>query len=228
MELLVLALAPSVAIGMLFYLRDKYDREPLGLLFKTFLLGALTIIPVGFAEYWLFELWGIDIFNTGSLLTTLLAMLFLVALVEESAKFLVVRWYAWNKPEFNEPYDGIIYTLMASLGFATVENILYVIQWGATVAWLRAFLTVPMHALTAVIMGYYIGLAKYSKTKKESDGNMYTGLWIAILFHGFFNWFVSSNITILILMAPVLVGYSWYVGLRASKISATSSPFKKL
>src|SRR3989339_2176612 len=155
MELLALAIAPSVMIFMIFYLRDKYDREPWGLLLKTFVLGALMIIPVALNEEWLFKWWGVSLYDNGSLVVNFLSMIFFVALVEELAKFSVVRGYAWKKPAFNEPYDGIMYTVMASLGFATVENLLYVFQNGEVVAWLRAFLTVPMHALSAVIMGYF-------------------------------------------------------------------------
>lgn len=225
MEILILATAPSLALFAIFYLRDKYDREPLWLLFKTFLLGALTIVPVAIVEGLLFEAWGISLYEPQGLIVNLLSMLFLVALIEEGAKFWVVRGYAWKKAAFNEPYDGITYTLMASLGFATVENILYVAQQGLMVGWLRAFLTVPLHALSAVIMGYYIGLAKYSVGRENQEGNLYTGLWVAILFHGFFNFFVSSQVGILIAMAPVLIGYAWYVALRASKLHAGKSPF---
>jgi len=226
LELLVLAIAPSVMIFMIFYLRDKYDREPWALLLKTFILGSLITIPVAFIEQELLGLWGVSLSNPSSLVVTFLTMIFLIALVEESAKFAVVRVYAWKKSAFNEPYDGIMYTIMASLGFATVENILYVFQNGEFVAWLRAFLTVPMHALSAVIMGYFIGVAKYGKTTKEKS-ILYNGLFIAILMHGFFNFFIASNQWFLIPFAPVVVGLAWYFGLKASKIHAKNSPFKE-
>jgi RsiW-degrading membrane proteinase PrsW (M82 family) len=221
-ELLVLAVAPSLAIFIIFYLRDKYDREPWRYLLATFLLGAVMVVPAGFIESVLFSWWGIDIFSPTNLLVQLLAMVFIVGIVEEGCKFLVVRGYAWGKQAFNEPYDGIMYTLMASLGFATIENILYVWQWGILVAWLRAFLSVPMHALTAVIMGYYIGKAKYENKPALS----YTGLWIAILLHGTFNWFVGSQNVWLLAAAPVMIVYIWWVGIRASKMHAEDSPFK--
>lgn len=226
MGLLVLAVAPSIALFLIFYLRDKYDREPLGLLIKTFLLGAVIVVPVAIIEGVLFTGLGIDVFDPGSLWMSLFAMIFLVALVEELGKYVVVRGYAWGKKAFNEPYDGIMYAVMASLGFATIENILYVFQNGAEIGWLRAFMTVPMHALTAVIMGYYIGLAKYPKVKGKNR-YLITGLGIAILFHGGFNFFVSSEVPFLILMAVGLVAYSWIVGIRASKLHAGNSPFKK-
>ena len=226
MNLLILAIAPSIVLFLIFYLRDKYDREPLGLLLKTFLIGAAVIVPVAYVEGELFREFGIDIMGYNGWVTSLFSMLFLVALVEELAKFLIVKWYAWNKPAFNEPYDGIMYTVMASLGFATVENLFYVFQWGITVAWLRAFLTVPIHALTAVIMGYYIGLAKYTKDKKKARKHLATGLGLAIVFHGVFNFFVSSEWGILVAMGPLLVVTAWVLGLRASKLHAGRSPFK--
>jgi RsiW-degrading membrane proteinase PrsW (M82 family) len=226
MNLLALATGPALAIFLIFYLRDKYDREPLHLIAKTFLLGGAMIIPVGIIEDLLFDDFGINVYETNGFLVTLFSSLFLVALVEELSKFIVVVGYAWNKKAFNEPYDGIMYTVMASLGFATFENILYVFQYGELTGWLRAFLTVPMHALTAVIMGYYIGLAKFPKDPYKHR-HLITGLAIAVLFHGFFNTFISSEFKILIAAAPVMVGYAWYMSFRASRLHAQDSPFKK-
>lgn len=221
----VLAVAPSLGLFLLFYLRDKYEKEPLGLLLKTFLMGALTVIPVGMAEHLLFNLWGVDLNDASNLWTFLLMMVFLVALIEEVAKFAVVRFYVWNKKAFNEPYDGIMYAVMASLGFATIENILYVMMFDEVVAWLRALLTVPLHVLVAVIMGYYVGLAKYSPHGTKHP-DMYTGLWLAIFFHGLFNFLVASEVLGLILMAPLLVAWVWRLGLKASRLEAEASPFK--
>lgn len=226
MPLLLLAIAPSIAIILLFYLKDKYEKEPVRLLLGTFILGMLTILPVAWIESYLFEAFDVDILHPSSLLMSLTSMLFFVALVEEGAKFLVVRGYVWRKKEFDEPYDGIMYGVMAALGFATVENILYVLSQGATVGWLRAFLTVPMHALTGVIMGYYIGSEKYPKSKDKFRQTILYGLGSAVFFHGFFNFFVGSNIIWLILIAPLLVGIAWRLAFKASRIHAEASPHK--
>jgi len=115
---------------------------------------------------------------------------------------------------------------MASLGFATVENILYVFQYGEIVGWLRAVLTVPMHALTAVIMGYYIGLAKYPKDPYNYR-HLLKGLAIAIAFHGLFNTAISDESIWMVALAPAMVGYAWVIGFRASRIHADHSPLKK-
>ncbi|KKR26375.1 MAG: hypothetical protein UT55_C0009G0007 [Candidatus Peregrinibacteria bacterium GW2011_GWE2_39_6] len=188
MNLLLLAIAPSFALGIFFYIKDKYEKEPLKLLLKTFILGTLTIVPAAILEGILFSLFGLDLYQINNLPTLFLSMIFFVALIEEVVKFSVVRFYIWNKKDFNEPYDGIIYTVMASLGFATFENILYVFSSGATVGLLRAFLTVPVHALTAAIMGYYIGLAKYPRVPGKNQ-YLIKGLMVAILFHGTFTGF---------------------------------------
>ena len=226
MSLLALAIAPALALFLLFYLRDKYEREPLGLLGLTFLAGCVVVFPVALIESWFFNRAGFSAFEENGFWGTLGAMLIGVALVEEFAKFSIIRFWVWKKKAFNEPYDGIMYTLMASLGFATVENIFYVLEYGEVVGWLRAFMTVPMHALTAVIMGYYIGLAKYPKDPYHYR-HLLTGFVAAVFFHGFFNTFVSSREYILIAGAPLILVYVWSVGLRASKMHIQNSPFRK-
>jgi protease PrsW len=225
-NLLLIALAPTFALGLLFYLRDKYEKEPVGLLLQVFAMGAVAIIPIAFIEMWLFSLFGIDPLRPANLAITLLSNLFLVAVIEEGFKFAIVRGYVWKKKEFDEPYDGIMYTVMASLGFATIENLFYVLPMGIEIGMLRAVLSVPLHALTAVIMGYYIGVAKYGKIP-HCTRHLAKGLIAAILIHGFFNFFVSSENWALIGLAPVLIAYAWFVSLRASKWHAASSPHKK-
>jgi RsiW-degrading membrane proteinase PrsW (M82 family) len=80
-----------------------------------------------------------------------------------------------------------------------------------------------MHALTAVIMGYYIGLAKYPKDPYRHR-HLLKGIAIAIVFHGLFNTFIVSEWWVLAAVAPLMVGYAWYVALRASKLHAKNSP----
>ncbi len=225
-NLLILAIAPSVALALLFYARDKHEKEPFKLLVKVFLLGVLSIVPIAFIELGLFALVGLDPLAPSGLMASLLSNLFLVAVIEEGFKFWIVYGYVWKKKAFNEPYDGIMYTVMASLGFATVENIFYVLPLGFEIGVLRAFLSVPLHALTAVIMGYYIGMAKYGKIP-HCTRHLIKGYVAAVVIHGFFNFFVSSQSGWLIAMAPALIIYAWIVGLRASRWHAENSPFKK-
>ena len=88
-----------------------------------------------------------------------------VALVEEFSKYIIVKYYAQNNREFNEPFDGIVYAVMVSMGFAALENVLYVYQYGSSTGITRAFTAVPAHATFGILMGYFMGKAKFSKNK---------------------------------------------------------------
>jgi Predicted membrane protein len=114
-----------------------------------------------------------------------------VALAEEFSKYIIVKYYAQPKGAFNEPYDGIMYAVMVSMGFACTENIMYVLRGGTEVAILRAFTAVPAHATFAILMGYYMGKAKFSKQPKLLN---LTGLALATLFHGAYDFFYSYTL----------------------------------
>ena len=132
MNLLLMALAPVLAIALFVYWRDEHEKEPLRLLVGAFFLGVLGVVPTVLLSYWM-EPWGLDEKST-SLTFSFISVMIGIALVEELSKFFGVRWLIYPHKEFNEPYDGIIYSVMAALGFAAVENILYVFEGGAGTA----------------------------------------------------------------------------------------------
>ncbi|MFP6900202.1 MAG: PrsW family glutamic-type intramembrane protease [Opitutales bacterium] len=219
--LLALAIGPSLAIAMYVYWRDKHEKEPLGLLVKCFLLGALTIIPIMIVEglsTWLLE---IDLSYSLNLPTALVTSFLLIGLTEEAFKYLVLTRYAYPKPDFNEPFDGIVYSVMISLGFATVENILYVIDGGVGVGILRMFTAVPMHAACGVIMGYSVGMAKFQRTSRIR------GLGYAMLFHRAYDFFLLQDITpyMNFLIIPVMI-YAIRLSRKAMREHLDASPFK--
>jgi RsiW-degrading membrane proteinase PrsW (M82 family) len=111
-----------------------------------------------------------------------------VAFTEEGSKYLLLRFYAYPKKAFHEPFDGILFAVMIGMGFATVENIEYVLQFGWSTGLNRFFLSVPAHASFAVLMGYYVGLAKFRPGR--SVLLMGKGLLIAVLLHGSFDFFL--------------------------------------
>jgi RsiW-degrading membrane proteinase PrsW (M82 family) len=155
MNLLALALAPILIILLYVYVKDKYDKEPLPLLLKSLLLGALISIPVVFVEGALTSAWQGEFTIAHAGYTA-----FVVAgLTEELFKFIVLYWLIWKHKEFDEKYDGIVYAVFISLGFAAVENVLYVLEYGAETGYLRAFTAVPAHAFFGVVMGFYFALA---------------------------------------------------------------------
>jgi RsiW-degrading membrane proteinase PrsW (M82 family) len=186
--LLALAIAPGVAIITYLYLKDKHEPEPLGLLLTSFFYGVLSTFVTLFISW---PLEAILVFNSQNAIHQFGNAFFKVALVEEFSKFIFIRFILFNNKNFNEPFDGIIYAGMVGMGFATLENILYVYNYGAPTGFLRMFTAVPAHATFAILMGYYLGIAKF--TKRNQLINTFMALLIATAFHGAYDyfWFIS-------------------------------------
>lgn len=221
--LLALALAPGLVIAIYIYLQDRYEREPIKLLLKFFVLGMLSTIPAIFIEQY-----GMSFFKGADTVTSHLITAFIVVgLTEEACKFFFVT-RAYRRPEFNEPFDGIVYSVMVSLGFATLENVMYVFQFGETTAWLRMFTAVPAHAANAIIMGYFFGLAKFRK--EHETRLMLTALFWATMFHGAYDFclFVNDTLKTVIPMAAgatVTLVVALFLSRKAIRLHAESSPF---
>ncbi len=186
MELVLLAIAPVFVIILYVYFMDKYDKEPKGLLFASFLLGAIVSVIVTMIIYLGFDII-LPITNKFSAWQMFIKAFVIVALTEEFSKYIIVRYFAQPKKAFNEPYDGIMYAVMVSMGFAATENIIYVVQGGYVTGILRAFTAVPAHATFGILMGYFMGKAKFSNRRIKLN---LTGLLLAIIFHGFYDYFL--------------------------------------
>ena len=184
----VLAVIPALFLVRYFYKQDNLKKEPKGLIVKVFLLGIVSTIPIIIIEIILSE------FNKLILADTIQFFAFKAFIVagfsEEYLKFLVVRIYPYRKKYFDEVMDGIVYTVVASLGFACLENVIYVINGGILTAIIRAFTAIPLHALAAGIMGYYIGEGKFASDKKIRNRFFIQGLIWAILIHGLYDFFL--------------------------------------
>ncbi|HMH24211.1 MAG TPA: PrsW family glutamic-type intramembrane protease [Puia sp.] len=181
-----LAIAPGIAICLFIYSLNKYGKAPMGSLVACFLLGMAATLPP-FAVQMLSE----DVRNdhySPSILSYAWYAFGVVALTEEGSKWLVLRCYAFPKKSFAGPFDGIVYGVMTGMGFATIENIEYVWQFGYGTGLARFFLSVPAHASFAVLMGYNLGLAKSGPGSRM--WLMAKGLLIAVLFHGSFDFFL--------------------------------------
>jgi RsiW-degrading membrane proteinase PrsW (M82 family) len=223
--LILLALAPSVALFLFFYTRDRYRKEPFGKLAKTFLFGALSLGPAALTSICLERLTGWRS-STPNLLHGFLGALFIVGFVEEGAKFLVVRFYAYHQREFDEPYDGIMYSVMAALGFATVENVLYVLTQGAATGVMRGLLAVPIHAFNGVVMGYFIGLAKFQKTLARGYWYSGFGFVLAVLAHAVYDFMVFSldKAPLLIVCLVIFAVLAWVIFFKATRHLSEQSP----
>jgi len=186
MLLLALAIAPGLAISLYIFFKDQYNREPRRHLILSFFLGILAAGLALLLETFLLGI-SMDLLPESIATTAIKAFIF-VAFIEEWCKYIMVRYYAFPKPEFDEPFDGIVYAVMVSMGFATVENIGYVMEHGYTTAFLRMFLAVPSHASFAIIMGYYMGKAKFAGPRRAIL--MFKGLFLAAFWHGTYDFFL--------------------------------------
>lgn len=219
--LLALALAPAVAIIWFIYTKDEYEREPTGLLVTAFFLGIVSIIPalIGGA---IGESLGYG--TSISIGTTAVYAFIVVALSEELAKFIFLRGYLFRKPDFNEPFDGIVYAVMVGMGFAAFENIVYVVQGGLAVGILRMFTAVPAHAAFGVIMGYYVGMAKFDF--KNKNKLLAKGLFWAVMAHGAYDFFLmQERIEALGVMAFIVLYFSIRFSHNAIALHQDASPF---
>ena len=161
--LLAAAILPSVIIAFWIYRQDYHEKEPKKMLLWAFLCGCGSTIPAIFFQSYV-KNWE----NPDSLLATAIFAFMGVALTEELSKYLLFRRFVYPKKDFNEPIDGIVYGVMLGLGFATLENVMYVLnagEAGFSTALGRAFTAVPAHAAFGVLMGAYIGLAKFLPEK---------------------------------------------------------------
>lgn len=186
MDLILYALAPIFIIIFYIYLKDKYEKEPKRLLLISFLLGGIVSIIITTLFYRVFDIL-VPLTNSLSVLQQFVQAFFVVGFTEELSKYLIVLLFAQRRKEFNEPFDGIVYAVMVSMGFAATENIFYVLENGVPTAVLRAFTAVPAHATFGILMGYFMGKAKFSNNRIVLN---LTGLALAILFHGAYDFFL--------------------------------------
>ena len=226
LQLLALSIAPGLAICIYIYWQDRFEKEPLKLLFTSFFLGIISVIPtllLSTVAEWLGS-------NPGSesLLISLMSCILGIGLVEEYCKYIFVRYDAYKKNAFNEPYDGITYSVMVSMGFATLENILYVFGAesesgnGGLIGIMRMFTSVPAHASFAVIVGYHLGLAKYDNRKNHG----LTGLAVASVLHGLYDFFLfNSHIPGMVLGALVSLYFGIRYSLKAIRLHQSASPY---
>lgn len=220
--LLALAFAPGLAVILYIYVKDKHEREPIGLLAISFTYGVLSALITLLISWSLHSVFMLRVDNT--LQDQFVNAFFKVALIEEFSKFIFIRFILYYNKNFNEPFDGIVYAVMVGMGFATFENILYVFEYGVTTGVLRMFTAIPAHATFAVLMGYFLGKAKFAHQKVILYS--ITALLVASFFHGVYDyfWFVSFVPGIWIgALISLLVAFLF--SRQAIRIHQQASPF---
>ena len=223
-----LTIAPPLAILAYFVFSDRF-REPNGLILKTFFLGIAITIPAGYLNTFI-----IDTFDDG----TQFRMAFLSGFVgggpvEEILKFSILYYFILREKEFNEPMDGIVYGVTASLGFATLENFYYVYLLAdyyqtssMSLAIVRSFSAVPAHAVFGVFMGYFF--MKYVFVKKGD--NLLFAFTIPFVLHGCYNLFIASNfyISLGLILICWIIALKMFSGLKEIQKSKRREYEKKI
>jgi len=222
MTILFASLAPVFVILFYIYFRDKYDREPIALLVKALLLGIIIVIPVIFVERLLLNLMP----PAGKVGEAAYHAFVIAGTTEEVFKFLALYLLVWKSPSFNEKFDGIVYAVFVALGFAGVENIIYVLEGGMQTAITRALTAVPAHAIFGITMGYYLGIARMYKELRAS----YLGraLLVPIILHGIYDFILMVEIGWLLLLFIPYVILLYIMAMRKMRLLSNSSIFKPL
>jgi RsiW-degrading membrane proteinase PrsW (M82 family) len=216
LQLLVIALFPGIALAIAAYLTDRFDREPIRLLCKVFAGGVLSVIFATIIEGILSK---INIF--GGVFGIVYTAFIVAGFTEELIKRGVVMNFAFKHPAFNEKLDGIIYAVFASLGFATAENVVYVVFRFSTnpyVGLSRGIFSVPAHMLFAITMGYYLSLSKFCIYPKLSKSYYRKALTIPMILHGIFDFILMYGNGFVFLAFIPFVVYLWVVNLRKLNI----------
>lgn len=184
--LVIAGLLPALAFLWILYRMDRH-REPPGLVFRFFLVGAVVVLPAGIAERTLLDLYSLTPDPQQGFIYTMISAFFVAGVVEEGLKALCFLRLVNQKPFFEEPYDGIVYAGAIGLGFAAVENVLYVTSSGIDTAFVRAFTAVPAHAVFAVIMGSRFARARFFGASR------WPAFAIPALLHGLYDTFAMSQ-----------------------------------
>lgn len=203
------AIAPGLALLSYFYLRNQMATEPRKTLLQAFLFGTLITFPIMFIQY---VVKTEDTFSNRFITEVLFS-----SGLEEFFKWLVIFTVILRHIEFDDPYDGILYGASVSLGFATVENVLYLLSFGINTALMRAILPVSSHALFGVVMGYYFGKSKFANNDKKTE-YLILSILTPFLLHIIYNSILSFKGYWVYLIAPFMF-YLWWLALKKVKLA---------
>jgi RsiW-degrading membrane proteinase PrsW (M82 family) len=218
--LFLVGLAPGLFWLWYFYSRDKYEPEPLALVVKMFLLGVVAAALAYLVENQII-----------GYLPGLLFVALAVPVIEEVLKFSMVALFVYRDQEFDEPMDGIVYATATALGFATLENLIYIMDLPTlsslfVTGSLRAILSVPAHALFAVIWGYSLGIAKFMPDGSRKGPVIAGGLLLAIGVHAVFNFMLEQQYTGLAVLLLLALPVVWWVVDKRIQAALLGSKFR--
>lgn len=221
----ILSIAPIALILLYIFLRDKYEKEPLRFCLFLMVMGMVSVLPILAVELIL------DFFMETSwdgFVSSFWQAFFVAGLTEELFKFLILVLFTFNSKNFNEPMDGIVYAVFISLGFALVENILYVFEnmdHYMIIGLMRAFTAVPAHAFFAVIMGFYFAQRKFYQKP------LFIAFFLPFLAHGFYDFilfvYAYTEQSAYVIIFPFYMTFLLTISLQLIRKALKDSPFRE-
>ncbi len=213
LNLLIISIAPILAFLMWIYFKDKYEKEPIKFLAKLFFIGFLISIPAIAIEDLLLK---VDINN--KYLNLFYVAFIVAASTEEILKYIVLIAYALKSKYYTEKLDGIVYSIFITLGFATVENIIYIFYENylslLEIGLSRAIISIPGHIMFAISMGYYLSIYKFdSINKNEKKINLLKIILIPMILHGVFDFILMIKRTWATILFFIYFIYLWKISL---------------
>ena len=228
--LLIISILPVLLIGLYIYKKDK-DKESKWLLLKLFLGGILSI-PITLTITYILGFicpFFLEDFDKLNLIELFISIFIGVALIEEFSKWIMVYLISYKHKDFDELYDMILYATFVALGFACLENILYVFENGVLTALLRAVFAVPGHVCDGVFMGYYLGLSKIGEVNNRKDiktKNLILSILIPTITHGIFDYcLLTESIMFIGLFFIFVIAMYIYVIIKIKKVSSLNTKF---
>jgi RsiW-degrading membrane proteinase PrsW (M82 family) len=210
--LLTVAIAPGLALFSFFYLRKQIAKEPSRTLFHTFIYGAIMTFPILFIQH---------VFDEENVFSSYFVRnVIFTSGLEEFFKWLILLLAIFRHVDFEDAYDGILYGASVSLGFATVENILFLFTFGTDIAFYRALLPVSSHALFGVVMGYYIGRAKFAVESNKKKMLLFLAFLGPYSLHFIYNGILAIDAFSIYLIIPFML-FLWWFGLTRVKYAHT-------
>lgn len=214
MLLLAASIIPPLYLLWKVYESDRIEKEPPKLLAAIFLLGMISTFFAGILEVigsnilgsvlpeqMLSSPFGLRIFN-------LLFYFIVVGGAEELVKFCAMRIPSWRSPAFNYVFDGVVYGATAALGFAALENIMYVLDSGLVTAGVRAWTAIPLHCITGIFMGHYYGIAKAAERwgdRRRRNQLLRRSILIPMLIHGAYDFIATDESPVLSILFFVYI-----------------------
>lgn len=200
---ILLAIIPSIIIICFIYIYDKLEHEPVIEILKAFSLGCISVLLSLFITY-IFNI------NTKHIDNIIIYSFVYISLIEELSKWILTYLFIRNNKNYDYLFDSIVYFSLVSIGFATVENIIYVISGGVGVALIRSITTVPSHAMFAIIAGYNYALYKKDKKKRY----LIYSIIIPIIIHGIYDCLLLTENSILLFIYTLFVITLYIISFR--------------